>query len=109
MGTPATLSTNGQGYPVRIVYSDAPVVLNSLTLSPASIPVGAAATINITGKTAGSTLTTSTLMPTGMTFTGTQITGTPTAAGPVAIVIIETLTGADNSPKSNALTITVTE
>ncbi len=81
--------------------------LGTLTLSPTTATAGAAATINIVGATAGSTITGS--VPTGMTLNSSArtITGTP-SAGSYDITLTETLTDSPNSPKANIVTLTVT-
>ncbi|NBB64665.1 hypothetical protein GVN18_36015 [Pseudomonas sp. ODNR1LW] len=78
--------------------------LSALTVTPDAAIVGEAYEGTISGKTAGSVLSLSGAGAAGLTLDGVEITGTPTAAGDVDIV--ETLSGAPNSPRTtpNALT-----
>lgn len=83
--------------------------LNALSLSPSTATQGQAATININGATAGSTITGS--VPAGMTLNSAArtITGTPTGSGSLNFTLTETLAGYANSPRVNTLTLTVDE
>lgn len=84
--------------------------LSALTLSANSIPEDGAATINILGATAGSTITTTGTLPSGMSVNSgaRTITGTPPTPGTYNFNLVETLADSPNSPRSSAVTITVT-
>ena len=81
--------------------------LSDLTLSAASITQGAAATVNIVGATAGSTITGT--VPDGMTLNSAArtITGTPTTVGSYSIILTETLADSANSPRASTVSLAV--
>jgi hypothetical protein len=83
----------------------AAVTLNALTVSTASGTVGAALSSTITGLTSGSSVALTGAGAAGLSISGAVITGTPTTAGTVNIV--ETLSGATNSPRTTSGVITV--
>lgn len=90
--------------PVRL---DVPPTLASITAVPAVATVGEAYSGTTAGRTDGSTLSLTGAGAAGLSINSTSgaITGTPSAAGPVNVV--ETLAGADGSPKTSAAVITV--
>jgi hypothetical protein len=84
--------------------------LGALALSTGSVPEGTAATINITGATAGSTLSLAGgTLPAGMTLNseGRTITGTPSTAQTANFTLREALADSPNSSRETALTVTV--
>ncbi len=92
----------------NITPTPTPVALTGLTLPAGAITAGSAVTLAIGGATPGSTITGS--IPPGLTLDSAArtIAGTATAAGDHQVVLVETLAGASNSPRSTGLTITVT-
>lgn len=93
--------------PVTLTGVAAAPTLSALTLSTSSATVGTAATINIIGATAGSTITGS--VPDGMTLNSgaRTITGTPTTAGTYNFSLTETLAGATNTPRVSNVSVVV--
>ena len=84
--------------------------LNALALDDTSVPVGAAATINITGATSGSTIALAVgSLPAGMTLNSgaRTITGTPSAVALASFTLRETLADSANSPRDTALSVDV--
>ena len=82
------------------------VVLNTLTLSTNTLPTGEAATVNILGATAGSTITGS--VPSGMTLNSgaRTITGTPDTAQNNTIALTESADDATDRVSNVALNVT---
>ncbi len=79
--------------------------LNALTVSNGSGTVGSAYSGTISGTTSGSSLALTGAGAPGLSISGTTISGTPTTAG--AVNIVETLSGATNSPRTTSNVITV--
>lgn len=103
-----SVGTNGDTAPL---YSASTPLLGALSLDDTSVPEDAAATVNILGATATSTIAVQTgSLPTGMTLNSgaRTISGTPTTPGTYNFTLRETLAGYGNSPRDTALTITVT-
>lgn len=88
-----------------VAVSAAAPVLSALSVSPVTGTVGVSFNATITGKTVGSTLTLTGAGSAGLSVSNSTITGTPTTAG--GINIIETLTGATNSPRTSAGTVAI--
>lgn len=82
-----------------------PPTLGALTLSPSTATVGLSFSGEITGKTAGSTLSLAGSGAAGLSASGSTISGTPTTAGTVDV--IETLAGATGSPRTTSGLLTV--
>ena len=115
-GTPTTASTaaisltetlaGATGSPrtssIPFTVSAASSNLNALAIDRTATNAGTPTTINITGATAGSTL--SGTVPPGMTLNSAArtITGTPSGTSVADISLTETLAGAGNSPRTTA-------
>lgn len=83
----------------------APVRLQPLSLPATTMTVGTAIDLAIIGTTAGGTVTAT--LPPGLSIANGRITGTPTVAGTPDLILVETLTGAANSPRTTAIALTI--
>jgi hypothetical protein len=85
----------------------ASVALSALTMSPTTATHGTAYTGTITGKTTGSSIAATSSDGTTLSVSGTSVTGNFATAGTKTVTLVETLSGAGNSPKTSTVTITV--
>jgi hypothetical protein len=90
-----------------ITVAVAAVILKALTVSVSSGTVGKAISSTISGLTPGSQVELTGAGSAGLSISGAVITGTLTASGSVGL--LETLTGATNSPRPTTGLITVAE
>ena len=81
--------------------------LAALLLSSTAFSTGSVTSVGINGKTAGSTITATSSDNTVLMVSGTTLSGTFTAAGSPTITLVETLSGATNSPRTNPISATV--
>jgi len=102
-GAAGSPKANSIAFTVRAAAQTA--VLKLLTVSPSSATVGTAYSGTIAGLTSGSTVTLSNAGAAGLTVQGAVITGTPTTAG--TIDVVETLDGAQYSPRTSNGIVTV--
>lgn len=103
-------SPRDSSLPVTITNVAEQPILGTLGLSSASVPQGTAATIQISGTTAGSTLTlVGGSLPAGMSLDSLQknIKGTPATAGTANFTLRETLVDSPNSPRDTNITLSV--
>lgn len=83
-------------------------VLDALDMSPKTAVKNTSYSGTVIGKTTGSTLAATSSDGTTLTVSGSTITGMFATAGAKTISIVETLAGANNSPKTTQLGINVT-
>jgi hypothetical protein len=99
---------NSRSTTISITVAEPAPILAVLSISNTNAQVGQAFSALITGAANGSTLT-ATGLPAGLTLNSAArtISGTPTTAGSPAFTLIETLSGATGSPKSNSVQLTI--
>jgi hypothetical protein len=87
------------------LHASPPMMLAALSLPDAVWTVGDVVDLTVAGTTAGAQVTAT--LPAGLTIDGGRIAGTPTTPGPAEIVLVETLEGAGNSPRTTVIAITI--
>jgi hypothetical protein len=85
--------------------ASAPVLLQPLSLPATTMTVGTVIDLAIAGTMTGSTVTAT--APPGLSIANGRITGTPTVAGTPDLILVETLAGAANSPRTTRIALTI--
>ncbi len=83
----------------------ASVLLQPLSLPVTTMTVGTAIDLAIAGTTAGGTVTAT--LPPGLTIANGRLVGTPTATGTPDLILVETLAGAANSPRTTVIALAI--